>query len=181
MFLTLGLVAALSATASAEDTFSMEGVLQARPDAPEALGAGLGLRAGLGALFASAEGRALGQGAWIGRGTAGLDLFGRRDSIDLTLGAFAGAVGGLEGPSAASSTFGVEVGAGVHLGRLELRYRRALGLRGPLSTRLAEDELRAGLRLGEEQRLSVFGQGVRLRAGEATSATGLGVGLAVVF
>ena len=91
------------------------------------------------------------------------------------------ATGGLEGPAPASPTFGVEVGAGLHLGRLGLRYRRAIGLLGPLSTRFSEDELRLGLRLGEEQRLSVFGQGVRLRAGDGPGATGLGAGVAVIF
>ena len=181
MFFTLGLIAVLSATASAEDEFALEGILQTRPDTPSALGAGLGLRAGLGALFASAEGRSLGQASWIGRGTAGLDVFGRSKAIDLTLGAFAGALGGLDGPAPAAPTLGVELGAGVHLGRLDLRYRHAVGLRGSVSSPLTEEELRVGLRLGEDQRLSVFGQGVRLRAGSKAGATGLGAGVALIF
>lgn len=181
MLAILSLVSAFSTTAHAEDTLSLEGVLQTRPEAPAAVGAGLGLRADLGSLFASAEGRMLPRGTWIGRGTAGLDVLGGSDVLDVTVGAFAGALGGLSGATALSPTVGLELGAGLHLGRVDLRFRRALGLFGPLSTNLAEDELRLGVRLGEAQRFQVFGQGVRLRTEDESGAPGVGAGLALVF
>ena len=181
MFAALSLLAALTAPAHADDHVSVEGILQTRPDAPDSLGLALGVRAGLGALVGAAEGRALGQGAWVGRGTLGLDVLGRSDTLDVTVGGFVGALGGLDGLETATPTLGLELGAGLHLGRVDLRVRHALGLTGPLSGRLTEDELRLGLRLGEEQRLSVFGQGLRLRAGEEPGAVQLGVGMGFAF
>jgi hypothetical protein len=147
------------------------------------VGTGGGVRVGLGSLFLAGEGRALGQGAWIGRGTVGLDLFSRSETVDLTVGGFAGMTGGLVPNLGATPTYGVELGLGVNAGRFSARYRRAMGLTGAWTGALSEDELRAGWRFGEEQRLFAFGQAVALRAShpDATDAVGLGAGLSLSF
>ena len=176
------LMALSSADARAGDALSLEAALQAHPTAPGSVAPAGAVRIGVGRLTAAGEGRALGEGAWIGRATGTVDLLGRSDRLDLTVGGFAGLAGGLASGSGATPTYGIELGAGLHLGRFEARYRRAMGLIGPLSGALSEDELRAGIRVGEDRRALVFGQAVHLRApADGVSTTGLGAGLALRF
>ena len=184
MLTALPLLASLAAPAAhAEDTVALEAVLQARPQDGGAVGTSGGVRVGLGSLFVAGEGRALGAGVWIGRGTVGLDLFGGSEKLDLTVGGFAGMTGGLVPDLGASPTTGVEVGLGVNAGRFSARYRRAMGLTGAWTGALSEDELRAGWRFGEARRLYAFGQAVALRASDpaASDAVGLGAGLSCSF
>lgn len=177
------LAALLAPTAHARDAVTVEAVLQARPQDGGAVGTGGGVRADLGGLFVAGEGRALGHGAWIGRATAGLDLFGGSELLDLTFGGFAGMAGGLVPDLGATPTYGVELGVGLNAGRFTARYRRAMGLTGAWSGLLSEDEVRLGLRLGEERRVTAFGQAVSLRSQDpaAEDATGLGAGVAFAF
>ncbi len=178
--LALPLLAALSTTAAADDALSVEALVQTNTSGEVAPGGGI--RLDVGRLFIAGEGRGLGAGDWTGRATAGLDLLAGSDRFDLTIGAFAGMTGGVvpefQDPAA---TYGFEAGLGASVGRFNARYRRAMGLSGPLAGLLTEDELRLGLRLGEEERFNVFGQAVHFRAGEAEGITGLGGGLSVAF
>lgn len=171
---------ALASEARADDRLVVEGLVQA--NAAGEVGPGGGARFDMGRLFIAGEGRSYGRDVWTGRATGGLDLLGRSDRFDLTVGAFAGLAGG--GPSLfpeTQGTYGFEGGVAAHLGRVDLRYRRAMGLAGVLASTLSEDELRAGLRLGEERRLQVFGQAVHFRAGDAEGVVTMGVGAAFSF
>ena len=98
-----------------------------------------------GGAFLSAEARSLVEGEWIGRATAGFDLFGGSDGFDLTLGLFLGSTGQWWEPSVrAHPTAGFELGIGFECGALRGRYRHADGFRGPLEYRLTENEWRLG-------------------------------------
>lgn len=178
--LAIPLLAALTTTAHADDTLSIEALVQTNTQGEVAPGGGI--RLDVGSLFLAGEGRGLGAGDWTGRATAGIDILGGSDRFDLTVGAFAGMTGGVvpefQDPA---GTWGFEAGIGANLGRFNARYRRAMGMSGPLAGTLSEDELRVGWRLGEDQRINVFGQAVHFRAGDADGITGLGGGMALAF
>jgi len=169
-----------AADARAADRLVVEGLLQA--NAAGEVGPGGGVHFDMGRLFIASEGRSYGRAVWTGRATAGLDLLGRSDRFDLTAGAFIGLAGGE--PTMfpeTQGTYGVEGRVAVHMGRVDIRYRRAMGMSGVLAAALSEDELRAGVRLGEERRIQVFGQAVHFRAGDAEGVVALGAGAAFVF
>jgi hypothetical protein len=171
---------ALTSEAHADDRLVVEGLVQA--NAAGEVGPGGGVRFDMGRLFIAGEGRSYGRDVWTGRATAGLDLLGRSDRFDLTIGAFAGLAGGE--PSIfpeTQGTYGFEGGVAAHMGRVDVRYRRAMGMSGVLAATLSEDELRAGVRLGEERRLQVFGQAVHFRAGDADGVVTMGAGAAFAF
>jgi len=168
----------LSGNANAAEEFSAEAFLQATP--AEGLASGLGARLDGGSTFLSLEGRGGMYGTWTGRATAGLDVFGRSDRFDLTLGLFLGTNGSTAEPSIeAAGTAGFELGLGVHLGSLHGRYRHADGFRGPLESRLTEDEWRLGYRMFDT--VEVFGQYIHYNPGEYWVVDGYGVGAKVVF
>ncbi len=170
------ILAALSAAAQA-DEISAEAYLQATPT--EGLASGLGLRLDGGRTFLSLEGRG-GTSVWIGRVTGGLDLLGSSERFDLTAGLFLGTTGDLADPSISTAgTAGFELGLGANFGALHVRYRHADGFRGPLESRLTEDEWRVGYRLLDT--VELFGQHVRFNPDESSLAAGYGVGLKVVF
>jgi hypothetical protein len=169
-----------TATAQADDTISVEALLQATPQGDIVSGGGASFE--LGRLFIAGEGRGLGDGAWSGRATGGLDLLGRSDRFDLTLGLFAGMTGGLVPDiDSPSGTWGVEAGLGAHVGHFHARYRRAMGMSGPMSGMLTEDELRLGVGFGEEQRVRAFGQAVHFQPGAYEASTAFGGGVSVAF
>lgn len=171
---------ALSNMARADDRLVVEGLVQA--DAAGEVGPGGGVRFDVGRLFIAGEGRSYGRSVWTGRATAGLDLLGRSERFDLTVGAFAGLAGGQHPVfPETQGTYGFEGGVAAHLGRVDLRYRRAMGMSGVLAATLSEDELRAGLRLGEERRVQIFGQAVHFRAGGSAGVVTLGAGAALTF
>lgn len=175
-----GVLALGSGLAHADDRLIVEGLVQS--NAYGEVGPGGGVRFDMGRLFIAGEGRSYGRDIWTGRATAGLDLLGRSDRFDLTLGGFAGLASGQ--PSVfpeTQGTYGVEAGVAAHIGRVDVRYRRAMGMSGVLASTLSEDELRAGLRFGEERRLQIFGQAVHFRAGDAEGVVAMGAGAAFAF
>ena len=159
---------------------SAEALLQAVPDGRVA--PGLGVRVGDGGLFAAAEARGYGSEAWLGRGTVGVDLLGG-ETLDLTLGLFAGFAGNTAGPwlrtSTTDPTWGFELGLGAHIGPARLRYRHLDGLRGPLEDRLSENEFRVGA--GFIGGTELFGQLVNFNPGEEVHVYGAGVAVGLDF
>jgi hypothetical protein len=148
---------------------------------PQGVAPGVGARlVGERGTFLSAEGRAFGDATWTGRATAGVDVFGCQDGLDVTLGLFLGSAGAVEDVSiSADPTAGFEVGVGVGLGSLHGRFRHADGFRGPLEAWFTENEWRLGFRVLD--RAEVFGQYVRYEPGDATEAGGFGAGVTVIL
>jgi len=132
------------------------------------------------ATFVVAEGRGAVGGHWIGRGTVGLDLLGASKTLDFTLGLFLGTTGSWApiGMNTIDPTAGFELGLGLNVGPVRGRYRHADGFRGPLESRLTENEWRLGAELG---RFQVFGQYIRFNLGDDQAIGGLGAGASVAF
>ena len=173
----LGVMLSLMGSAQA-DEISAEVLMQASPT--EGLVTGAGARFQSDGAFLSMEGRGAAEGAWIGRATGGLDLFGGSDRVDLTVGLFLGTTGDWGDPSIQmAGTAGAELGLGLHVGPLHARYRHADGFRGPLEDRLTENELRLGYRMFDT--VEVFGQYMRFNPGEAAPIEGYGAGAKIVF
>ncbi|MEL6344038.1 MAG: hypothetical protein AAFV53_13040 [Myxococcota bacterium] len=174
----LGVLVALSTSAHAAEEISAEAVLQSSPQ--DGLVSGFGARLDSGGAFLSLDGRGAAEGNWIGRATAGFDLFGDSDTIDLTLGLFLGTTGDWGAPSVQmAGTAGFEVGVGANIGPLRARYRHADGFRGPLESRLTEDEFRVGYRIFGT--VEPFGQYIRFNPGDEEVVSGYGAGVKIAF
>lgn len=174
--MTLGLMLALMGSAQA-DEISAEVLLQASPQ--DGLVSGVGARLDGGSAFLSMDARGAAEGNWIGRATAGLDLLGS-DRVDLTLGLFLGTVGNWGDPSIQmAGTAGFEFGLGANVGPLHARYRHADGFRGPLESRLTENEVRLGYRMFDT--VEVFGQYINFNPGDDVVIDGYGAGVKVAF
>lgn len=175
--MTLGLMVALMGAAQA-DEISAEVLMQASPQ--DGLVTGFGARLDGGKAFLSMDGRGAAEGMWIGRATGGVDLFGDSERVDMTLGLFLGTVGDWGDPSVQmAGTAGFEFGLGAHIGPLHARYRHADGFRGPLESRLTENEVRLGYRMFDT--VELFGQYIRFNPSEDLLVDGYGVGLNVSF
>jgi len=171
------LIAALSGDAQANE-ISGEVLMQASPQ--DGLVTGVGAQLDGGRTFLSMEGRGAADGNWIGRATGGIDLFGGSDRLDLTLGVFLGTVGNWGDPSISmAGTAGFAFGLGTNIGPLRARYRHADGFRGPLESRLTENEVRVGYRMFDT--VEVFGQYIRFNPGEEVFVEGYGAGLKLAF
>lgn len=161
------------APAHAEDA-SIELYLQGSPTG--GVGTGLGGRLEAGMPFVAVEAFGMSGGDWLGRATVGLDLFGKSDRFDLTLGLYLGSTGNWLVPSLSKATVtaGGEFGIGGRIGPLGARFRHLDGFRGPLEARLTQDELRVGWNFGE--RVEIFAQYVRFNPGEGSPIGGYGAG-----
>ena len=158
--------------------FSTEAYVQTLDDGMAA-GLGAGLHGGGGA-FLNGEMRGSGDGLWIGRATAGLDLLGGCDDIDVTLGLFLGSTGYWNQVALGSTgTGGLELGIGGRIGDLHARYRHADGFRGPLEARLTENEWRLGYTVADT--VELFGQYVLFNPGDDVRRGGFGAGATVLF
>lgn len=171
-----------SPTARAETDISLEAYGQQVAGDGPGVGLGLGgrLNAG-GPAFLSVDARGAVGGHWIGRGTVGLDIFGGSETIDFTAGLFLGTTGSWApmGASVVDPTAGFELGLGLNVGPVRGRYRHADGFRGPLESRLTENEWRLGFELG---RMQLFGQYVRFNPGDDSARIGgLGAGASLTF
>ena len=190
--MSLLLLAVVALAPARAEQLEFEGYLQGLPGRGGASGAGLRL-GGDGRTFLAAEGRVGTGGAldcgcasaplehwWSGRATAGLDVLGRSDALDLTLGIFLGSVGSWEPVAVvADPTAGFELGLGLNVGRLALRYRHADGMRGPMEGWLTENEVRLSYEVLDN--LLLFGQMVRFNPGDEVPRGGYGVGAGVRF
>lgn len=163
-----------------------EALVLAMPQGP-ATGIGIVAEGPL-ATFASGEMRGTWGGEWTGRATGGFDLLGSGENLDLTLGLFLGGHGNLmalQGLPAA----GFELGLGVGIGPLKLRYRHIHGgaeTEGDCAwterlTSFAENELRLSYDLG--RRWVVFGEVVDLTPSldEPERQNAYGMGARLVF
>lgn len=182
---TLALCSSLalaSTPAWAETDLSLEAYGQQVVGDGPSVGLGLGARLqATRATFVAAEGRGTPGGHWIGRGTVGLDLFGGSETIDLTAGLFLGTTGSWApvGANVVDPTAGFELGLGLNLGPVRGRYRHADGFRGPLQSRLTENEWRLGYELG---RVQLFGQYLRFNPGDDSARIGgFGAGASMTF
>lgn len=173
----LGWMAALSGGAQAE-TITAEVLLQASPQ--DGLVSGVGGRLEGGAAFVSMEGRGAMGGNWIGRATGGIDVFGDAERFDLTLGLFLGTTGNWEDASVTmAGTGGFEFGLGTSVGPLSLRYRHLDGFRGPLESRLTENEVRLTWELLNT--VNLFGQYINFRPTADLTIDGYGAGVGMNF
>jgi|GEM_PF-3687092 len=140
-------------------------------------GLALGARADLMRFYGSVEGQAVTGDLWSGRASAGLDLLQLTDAVDLEVGVFSGAGGGLADPSMGLTPLaGAEMGLGLHMGRVGLTWRHSFELVSDWEA----DRVRLGVDVLDRAR--VFGQYTRLTPGaEESSRDSVGVGVALVF
>ena len=134
--------------------------------------------------FLAVEGRTVFQEGWMGRGSVGLDLFGRSETFDLTLGAFLGSHGTFHEPVVlVSPCVGFEFGIGIGIGPVRGRYRHIQGGSdaGSGIYTFAENEWRLGFRLPAD--VTVYGQVMNTlqEHGEDVDRLGVGAGAQVVF
>ena len=173
----LATLAALTAPAAADDV-SAEIFLQATPT--QQVATGVGARLSAGSPFVGVDAIGYSDGEWLGRGTAGLDLFGGSEAFDLTLGLFLGSVGNWVEPSLnAQFSAGFELGLGARVGPLHGRFRRVDGFTGPLEDRLTQNEARIGWIFGDK--VEVFGQYVNYTPRQDVTIDGFGAGASVRF
>lgn len=176
----LTLLATLLTFGAHADTFSAEAMVQATPAGR--IAPGIGARLEGGGMFLAGEARGYDATHWLGRATAGVDLFGS-DRFDLTLGGFAGTAATFYEAGLATAeldpTWGFELGLGTRVGPVHARYRRLDGFRGPLQAHLSENELRLGCTVLDS--VEVFGQYVTFNPGEADRVRGMGLGASVTF
>lgn len=172
---------ALIPVATAEEHLVLDaavsGVHADGADSGAAPGLSLGARADLMRFHAGIEGQAVSSDYWTGRVSGGLDLLHRVEAVDLEVGLFSGAGGGIAAPTIAVAPLaGVELGLGLHMGRVGLSARHSF----ELASQWEEDRLRLSVDVFERAR--VFGQYTRLTPGDdAEPRDGVGVGLSLVF
>ncbi len=141
-------------------------------------GAGYGLSARLVGhrdAWIGGRGRWTGHGQWMGRASAGLDVFGDK-LIDLRVGLYIGHAGAWNGPDYQYVSVGSEVGTGIELGRFFVDYTM-WGGRRPAGGIRAETDLSAGVRLFDD--LLVYAHWLSLYPGDGVNrqqGAGLGVG-----
>jgi hypothetical protein len=119
-------------------------------------------------------------GSWQGRLGAGLDMLGKMP-VDLTVGGFVGAAGGLGDQSVGVlPEGGAELLVGGEVGRFRGAYRWRIGAtRSPLSIFLMENEADVGVRLISTLRLEA--RYIHSYASEAADGHSLGLGVSYTF
>ena len=173
----LGWMIALAGGAQAEDV-TAELLLQASPQ--DGLVSGFGARLEGDSAFFSVDGRGATGGSWIGRASGGVDVFGESERFDLTLGLFLGTTGSWDDAAIAmAGTGGFEFGVGTAVGPLSLRYRHLDGFRGPLESRLTENEFRLSFQMLNT--INVFGQYINFRPTSMVIVDGYGAGVGMTF
>jgi hypothetical protein len=181
MIALLAAALAVVPTAHAEDHLvldaTLNGVSTEATDSGASGGMALGARLDLMRFYGSLDGQAVSGDLWSGRASAGLDLLQRIDAVDLELGLFSGAGGGLSDPSVAIAPMvGAELGVGLKAGRVGLNWRHSF----ELASSWEEDRVRVGVDVLERTR--IFGQFTRLTPGaEASARDSYGIGVALVF
>jgi hypothetical protein len=126
------------------------------------------------------DGQVATAGTWQGRLGAGVDMLGKMP-VDLTIGGFVGASGGINDPSMQLvPAGGGEVSLGAELGRLRGAYRWRVGAsRTPVSLFLMENELDVGVRIVSTLRIE--GRYIHSLATEDTDGHSFGLGLSYTF